>query len=389
MRVRQINLRKLWLSLLLLVGATAIAVPGIQEVMDGNVAKIGSTEYKTLQEAFNAATDGDIVTLLQDIDATTFKKVATYYNFTINKSITLDGDGHSIKVDSRGIAVNQDGTSTVNVTFKNLTVNNAASAGRAISTRGNIGKVVLDNVKINCTGSRNTQGFTVGGSQSTAQEIEIVNGSKINVGYSGYCIITFNPVTMDIENSTLDGWASIYAKGEDSSAGSAGSDISINNSSLVSVNPHSGNGNSFGVIKIEDNNVKVEITRSKVNISNTGDQTQAIAAFPEYNQFKSNSVLLGEGNTVEFSNTGSGSCSFVSNLNSNSFSITEGNFNEDPSQYLAEGYKAVENNGTWTVQRISYVAQIGEGENAVKYESLADAFAAAADGNTVTLLKDV
>ena len=26
------NLRKLWLSLLLLVGATAIAVPGIQEV---------------------------------------------------------------------------------------------------------------------------------------------------------------------------------------------------------------------------------------------------------------------------------------------------------------------------------------------------------------------
>ena len=75
MRVRQINLRKLWLSLLLLVGATAIAVPGIQEVMNGNVAKIGNTEYETLAEALEAAQDDDIVTLLQDIDATTFKKL--------------------------------------------------------------------------------------------------------------------------------------------------------------------------------------------------------------------------------------------------------------------------------------------------------------------------
>ena len=43
MRIKLFNLRKLWLSLLLLVGATAIAVPGIQEVMDGNVAKVGDT----------------------------------------------------------------------------------------------------------------------------------------------------------------------------------------------------------------------------------------------------------------------------------------------------------------------------------------------------------
>ena len=57
MRFRQINLRKLWLSLLLLVGATAIAIPGIQEVMDGNVAEVNGTEYETLEAAVEAAED--------------------------------------------------------------------------------------------------------------------------------------------------------------------------------------------------------------------------------------------------------------------------------------------------------------------------------------------
>ena len=53
--------------------------------------------------------------------------------------------------------------------------------------------------------------------------------------------------------------------------------------------------------------------------------------------------------------------------------------------YFAEGFKPVDNgDGTYTVAPKDYVAQIGDN----KYETLEAAFAAAQDGNTITVLKD-
>lgn len=62
--------------------------------------------------------------------------------------------------------------------------------------------------------------------------------------------------------------------------------------------------------------------------------------------------------------------------------VTGGTFSSDPTAYLAAGYTASENNGTFTVVPKDYVAQIGE----TKYESLADAVAV---GGDIKLLKDV
>ena len=110
MRIRQINLRKLWLSLLLLVGVTAIAVPGIQEVMDGSVAKIGSTEYATLQEAINAAQNGETITLLSNIDLENGVTVAA------GKNIVLDLNGKVLSLSKHiansGTLTIQDGAGT-------------------------------------------------------------------------------------------------------------------------------------------------------------------------------------------------------------------------------------------------------------------------------------
>ena len=54
-------------------------------------------------------------------------------------------------------------------------------------------------------------------------------------------------------------------------------------------------------------------------------------------------------------------------------------------EYLAEGFILHDNgDGTFTVQEGSYLARIGEN----KYETLEDAFAAAEDGDTITLLAD-
>ena len=64
--------------------------------------------------------------------------------------------------------------------------------------------------------------------------------------------------------------------------------------------------------------------------------------------------------------------------------ITGGTFNSDPSSFVAEGYKVVENNGRWTIA-IDPVAKIGETE----YATLEAAAEAAENGDTITVLKDV
>ena len=63
--------------------------------------------------------------------------------------------------------------------------------------------------------------------------------------------------------------------------------------------------------------------------------------------------------------------------------VSGGTFSVDPTAYLADGYAAVNTNGTYTIA--GAVATIGT----VKYATLADAVAAAKTGDTVTLLKDV
>ena len=99
---KHFNLRKLWLSLLLLVGATAIAVPGIQEIAEGNVAKIGSNEYATLQAAVDAAKEAggsQTINLIADVsgETVTIQEVANFkltidgQNKTVDALIIVDG----------------------------------------------------------------------------------------------------------------------------------------------------------------------------------------------------------------------------------------------------------------------------------------------------------
>ena len=84
------------LTLLMIVGvfpAGAFVVSaedgdGVAVVATGNVAKVGNTEYTTLQAAINAAEAGQTVTLLNDVSLTSA--------ITINKAITLDGGNFTL-----------------------------------------------------------------------------------------------------------------------------------------------------------------------------------------------------------------------------------------------------------------------------------------------------
>ena len=111
MKKKRLNLRKLWFSLFLLVGITASASPGIQQVTEAtNVAEINGTGYETLQAAVDAAyadMTGDItITITSDFTGNTVVRQKAGLNLTIsggNSSakktiigqIMIDGDGRA------------------------------------------------------------------------------------------------------------------------------------------------------------------------------------------------------------------------------------------------------------------------------------------------------
>ena len=304
------------------VTTTSSSQDNVTVVEDG-VALIGAVVYQTLTAAFAAAVPSDVVKILKNYDASNEPMSAGTRQFVINKSITIDGQGHTVQTKTRGFGVgnvNNNLSSNIDVTFKDITILNPTNSGRCIDTRGKIGVLTLDNVVLSTQGATGqyTQPLTIGGNQSDIASINI-NNSTIQTNEDAtayYAIITFNPVNMTISNSTIKGWACIYAKGPDSSAGSAGSTFTVtSNSNLVSYNCYSGVSNSFSAVEIADSNVTVDIKDSNIAIHNSGDQIQSIFGFPDFSITGCYLSLIG--NNIEFDNTGSGSCALIVNQGSN------------------------------------------------------------------------
>ena len=128
------NLRKLWLSLLLLVGVAAIAVPELVET-NGTIEISTVDQLKEFRDAVNSGTTfaGKTVKLTADLDLsgesnwTPIGNLVAYPSQSFNG--TFDGNGHSIS----NVTVNDNTPnhavaglfgSVVNGTIKNLTVKN-------------------------------------------------------------------------------------------------------------------------------------------------------------------------------------------------------------------------------------------------------------------------
>ena len=328
-----------------------------------NVAKVGDAEYGTLQEAITEAPSGATIELLQNVDLSSV--VTGKSRLAISKSLTFNGNNKVITIGGRGFGVGMNATSKIDVTFNDLTIINSSNSkdgARCIDTRGNVGSLTLNGVILSTEGAQGgyTQPLTIGGNQSDPATINITNSTiqTNNDGTAYYAIITFNPVNMTITNSTLKGWACIYAKDPDGSAGSAGSVFTLENCTLLSTNIYENTSNSFGAIQINDNKVTVNVTNTSITIQNKYDQEQAIAGISSTDKngnsatYTGNKITLGDGNTVTFNNMegATGSCEYILNQGSNTFEITGGTYNTDPSAYLSDGYKAVKTSATkWKV----------------------------------------
>ena len=146
--------------------------------------------FDQLKTAINGASDDDVIKLTDDI--TGFANTSNYSALNITKSITLDGQGHTLDGYGKRDATSNHATLAINakvngvapthdveVVIKNINIVNryagTASCARPLETRGHLTSLTLDNVTISATNNYNEQGITIGGAQATAANITMIN----------------------------------------------------------------------------------------------------------------------------------------------------------------------------------------------------------------------
>lgn len=226
-----------------------------------------------LQDALSNAAANDEIQLTADIALPSDHSV--YLN--IKKSITLDGQGHTLSgYGNRGsaqqtIAINYSNSEKISVVLKNLNITTPGL--RPIDTRGNLISLELDNVNIVSTASGNAQGITFScdaGADASIANL-IIKNSSINATASGYPIIFWNPANVIAENSTFAGYCGLYFKN-----GSRGSVVNADACDFDCPNVHSGVSNAFSCFPLEDDGITLNLHNCGMNIEQIGDQNQAL-----------------------------------------------------------------------------------------------------------------
>ena len=368
---------------------TTYAVSATATPITSYVAQIGSAYYTTLQAAIDAAETGATINILKDYTLTTVTTSPNNkYNVNVNKSVTINGDGHTITSSEgkRALALTGDGN---NITLKNLTVVNNKSDW-CVGILNNP-TVTLDATTIDGSGYKKgeyNQPLTIGGSGAGGVKLNVTNGSVIKTNDEGtahYSIIAWRPAEITVTDSELTGWAAIYFK-----PAATGSTATVENCTLTSKNPYSGNSNPFGVFSIEATNVTVDVTNSTIDIDGVSNKQAIVNYGTTYGDCTGSMVNLGDGNKVTLKNQ----ATFTFNQGDTyKLQVSGGLFSEQvPEENCVEGIIPTANTDEttsaaypYTVKEGSYVAQI---EGGAKYETLQSAIDAAETGATINILKD-
>ncbi len=293
------------------------------------VACVNGKYYPTLDEAFKVANDGDTVTLLTDV---TLSEI-----LVIDKAITLDGGSNTLtSTAGRAINVNCAGE----VTIQNLTIVGGKGCERGINVIQKAGTTNLNNV-------------TVSG----------VSHYAVNVA------ATAGAAKLNISNSDLSGYGALTIYGN-------GSVVEVTDTTLVGENVYADNGsNGFSTISVGAENITITVEGGSVTAKSTEDTAhQGIIGSTGTTGLE---VVLDTELVTE------GTASIMSlKLNDNTLSFSA----EYAGKLMAEGYavSAADADGLIGITGVA-VAKIGD----TTYATLADAIAAATDGETITLLSDM
>lgn len=334
------------------------------------VAPDGTTTlYSSLADAVAAAPADSTVNLLLDQEV-------EGGSLSLTKGITLNGNGHTLTVHKSGLVLyGSDDDTPAAYTLKHITIKN--DNGGCVFAYTGYKTLALEDAVLDAGGTGNVQALTFGGDTPETTEVKII-ASTITAPAAGYGIITFNPVDMTIADSQISGYAALYMKGPDSSAGSSGSKVTISEGSQLSSQGIAGPTNSFGTIVLQQcDDVTIDVTDSTITTTAADDASdepayQAVVlystnGYDNGTMAKNNTVTFGEGSQV----TAKGANSLLTSLNgepntlkaeggtyniegsvvaipdasvdpAKTITVTGGNWNQDVSGLAPEGYVAMD-----------------------------------------------
>ena len=328
------------ISLTLLLSLISVPV-----FADGNnVAKIGDTGYETVAAAIAAADDGDVIEVIADTTETINSELSA--NSLHGKTVTLSGNS-TITGDTGSATLyfgdfdfgSRADTDTLNVTGLNFYKNGGNYA------------VLID------------------GLTTTMTDVTINSVANSSLSFANGAQAVLENVTVANTGSHSQSWrnAALSVQG----IGVGPSVLTVKSGIYTSEQGYAAYiFSSGGIVNIEGGNFSGKLM---AYIDRSGAYTN------DYNR----SFFYISGGT--FTN-----CAFeitAQGPNASDYAgyvITGGTFDADPTAYVPDDYKVVNNgNGTYTVKN-RYVAQIGDD----KYETLSAAVSAANDGDTIALIAD-
>ena len=293
------------------------------------VAEIGSQGYESLQEAINAAQDGQTVTLLANAAE----------DVVISKSITLDLGGKTLTNTNAGKA-------TISVQSGTVTVKNGSVVG-------------------------GTDYYNIEAKKDVNLTLTDVTAKAGNTGSS----MIDNWGTLTITSGTYTGGLNVVKSEE-------GSKLTITGGTFTG--NYATNGYTGVILVYGDTTISGGEFIQSLTTTGRWNHPQVIATGVVEGYTAITRVTGGH-----FVNKMSGESIFrgIGKATSDNFKVSGGTFNKSiPDAYCADGFIPTKNaDGTYGVKEGSYVAKIGS----TKYETLADAIRLAAKGKTITLLADV
>lgn len=311
--------------------AAPVAKTGGGEGTTASVAEVNGVSYSSLQEAINAAQDGETVTLLANAAE----------DVVIGKSITFDLGG------------------------KTLTNTNSDKA--TISAQG--GTVAVKN------------GSVVGG--TSYYNIEVTKNSNANLTLTDVTATAGNNGSSMIDNyGTLTITSGSYTGGLDTVKNEPNAKLAISGGEFTLTK-----GTSKGFTGVVFNYGALEISGGTfIQSDKSAPYGQAQVIHTDKSGSATPSTIITGGTLKNLCTRSTAWTVRATNAAAGATQVSGGTFNKKVSDsYCADGFIPTKNaDGTYDVKEGHYVAQIGS----TKYETLADAIRLAAKGKTIQLLTD-
>ena len=330
-----------------------------------DVAQIGETKYATLQEAVNAANDNTVKLL---------ENVTEDINIPTGTNVTLDLNGHKI----------------TNVSGHTITV----EKGGKLNISDSVGTGVVDNTSHGKGAIVNSGEVTLNGGTFKRSVEKGTYSSYSGNGNSWYTIANYGTMEINIgvtvENA--GGYSSMIRNGSERVTANcyltikggnfAGGINTVKNDRFGVLTINGGNFSNAAQYVIMNWN-KAEITAGTFQTLDTASAVLFTSAYDSDANTVGNLTISG-GEFKRASDTQEMIVDHYDASNSGTATVTGGKFDADISKYIPTDYVQSADGTVEKLGETNAVAKVGD----TYYKTLADAVAAA-DNNTVTLLKDV